>query len=304
MKPLHLIAALLCSMACLSSCRQQTAVISPLVVCGDDQVLIISPAHPDQEENRVIWQWKVAEAASQLPQKYQRLMIPLDECKSVDKDSKLLLTSSGGGALLLNKATKECLFYADVPMAHSAELLPGHKIAIALSTHPRGNSLELYDIRHPERRLFRDSLYSGHGVVWMAKEERLYALGHDELRSYKLELLPNDSATLHLDKAWTLPTPNGHELSQTDTHELLVSTYEHVYLFNTRKGTFSPFSPLANTKDVKSANFDKKANRLIYTKAETSWWTNRVYIHHKNKQSAIPVDSIHVYKVRTTRSAK
>ena len=55
-------------------------------------------------------------------------MIPLDECKSVDKDSKLLLTSSGGGALLLNKATKECLFYADVAMAHSAELLPGHKL--------------------------------------------------------------------------------------------------------------------------------------------------------------------------------
>lgn len=68
MKPLYLFAALLCSMVCLSSCRQQTAVISPLVVCGDDQVLIISPAHPNQEENHVIWQWKVAEAASQLPQ--------------------------------------------------------------------------------------------------------------------------------------------------------------------------------------------------------------------------------------------
>ena len=184
-------------------------------------------------------QWKVEEAQSQIPEKYQKLLIPLDECKSVDNGSKLLLTSSGGGVLLLEKDTKKCLFYAEVSMAHSAELLPGNKIAVALSTHPQGNSVELYDIAHPEQRICRDSLYSGHGVVWMSQEEWLYALGHDTLRSYKINSLPNDSVSLLPDKTWTLPSIGGHDLNAVGTNELLISTHEHVYCFLRKNSYFA-----------------------------------------------------------------
>lgn len=153
MESFRFILLLLGAMAGLCGCQQQTDNRPHVIVCGDDQVLIIQPGLSDQEENRVVWQWKVEEARMQIPEKYVRLMIPLDECKPVDNASKLLLTSSGGGALLLDKTTKECLFYADVPMAHSAELSPEGKIAIALSTHPHGNSLEVYDINRPDQML-------------------------------------------------------------------------------------------------------------------------------------------------------
>lgn len=300
MKTVRTIMFLLGTLVCLSSCKQATADKTRLVVCGDDRVLIVEPASSDREENRVIWQWKVAEAQSQLPAKYQQLMMTIDDCKPVDNASKLLLTSSSGGVVLLDKATKKCLFYADVPMAHSAELLPDNKIAVALSTHPRGNSLEVYDVNRPEQVLFRDSLYSGHGVVWMPQEERLYALGYDVLRAYTLKSLPGDSVTLQLDRSWTLPSIGGHELSAIgDSPELLVSTHEHVYCFDTRSGSFAPFAPLADVENVKSANYDKATDELIYTKAETSWWTDHVYISRKGVQSVATIDSIHVYKVRT-----
>ena len=298
MEAFRFILLLLGAMAGLCGCQQQTNNRPHVVVCGDDQVLIIQPGLSDQEKSRVVWQWKVEEAKMQIPEKYVRLMIPLDECKPVDNASKLLLTSSGGGALLLDKTTKECLFYADVPMAHSAELLPEGKIAIALSTHPQGNSLEVYDINRPDQMLFRDSLYSGHGVVWMPQEKRLYALGFNELRAYEVHALPGDSVSLSLDKAWTLPSDNGHELSIINDHELLVSTYEHVYRFDTQSGSFAPFAPLADVKDVKSANYCETTGLLIYTKAETSWWTNHVYIQQKDETSVITIDSIHVYKAR------
>ena len=139
----------------------------------------------------------------------------------------------------MEKDTKKCLFYAEVPMAHSAELLPGNKIAVALSTHPQGNSVELYDIAHPKQRICRDSLYSGHGVVWMSQEERLYALGYDTLRSYKINSLPNDSVSLLPDKTWTLPSIGGHDLNAVGTNELLISTHEHVYCFLRKNSYFA-----------------------------------------------------------------
>ena len=284
---------------CSSYSQKRTDETTHLVVCGDNKVLIIKPAQSPQEENRTLWQWNTSDIQFQIPSKYQKLMATLDECKSVDKDSKLLLTSSSGGALLIDKETKKCLFHADVPMAHSAELLPYNKIAIALSTHPKGNSLEIYDINHPEQVLFRDTLYSGHGVVWMPQEKRLYALGFNILRSYAIKNLPNDSVSLLLDKEWTLPSNGGHDLNAIDVHELLISTHEHVYISNTQKKSFTPFKPLFNVKNVKSVNYNKATDELIYTKAETSWWTNQVYIQKKDKQSVITIDSIKVYKVRT-----
>lgn len=236
-----------------------------LLMCGDDRLMIIAPPGLVGDSAKVLWQWRVEEAANQLPEEYMKRMVPLDECKQVGDGSRILMTSSGGGVLLLDKETRRSLFYAHVPMAHSAELLPGEKIAVALSTHPRGNSLELYDINRPDRCLFRDSLYSGHGVVWMEAEQKLYALGYDELRAYSFDKRSGDSLSLTLMQAWDLPSEGGHDLISIGGNELLVSTHEHVYLFDTGKQAFTPFAPLADVENVKSANYDKEQDRLVYT---------------------------------------
>ena len=63
------------------------------------------------------------------------------------------------GSSIGDRETKKSLFYAHVPNAHSAEYLPKDRIAVALSTHSAGNSLELYELNKPEKVIFRDSLF-------------------------------------------------------------------------------------------------------------------------------------------------
>ncbi len=267
-----------------------------LAVCGEDRLLVIDTEKSTADSVHVVWSWKVSEATSQLPEEYQSHLRVLDECKMYEDNSKFLLTSSTGGALLLERETKKCLFYAKVPMAHSAELLPGNRVAIALSLHPKGNSLELYDVDRSEICLYRDSLYSGHGVVWMEKQSLLYALGYYELRAYSLKDWETSSPQLQLEKTWTLPHSNGHDLSRVSENELLVSGHDGVVWFNTETETFAPFEPLKDVENVKSVNYDKESGELFYTKAEISWWTHHIY--GENPSKVFTIEDIDLYKVR------
>ena len=286
------LAILLMGVASCSSPKEKQ-----IIACGDDKAVIIDVEQSTEDSTHIVWRWKVSDAASQLPLEYQKLMVPLDECKPVNGGKEILLTSSGGGALLLDKETKQCRFYAHVPMAHSIEMLPGRRIAIALSTHPQGNSLELYDADKPAEVLFRDSLYSGHGVVWMEKSQRLYALGFDELRAYTLEQWETDAPLLKLEKTWKLPIDNGHDLVRLSDYELGFSGYEDVYKFDLANETFTLFQPMQGKKDIKSFNYDAETGYLVYTQAEIDWWTHHIYIEHPMK--VLTLENINLYKVRT-----
>jgi hypothetical protein len=268
-----------------------------IVACGDDKVMIIDADASNEDDVKVIWTWSVSEAANQLPKEYQRYMNTLDECKPVNNNTQLLLTASSGGVVLLEIATKRCLFYANVPMAHSADLLPGGKIAVALSTNPKGNSIELYDIHQSEKVLFRDDFYSGHGAVWNAAKDRFYALGYDELREYSRKDWDSATPKLVLEKKWKIPIESGHDLSLIAADKLLVSGHEGVVTFDIADEKFTPFQPLQSVENVKSVNYDKTSGRLIYTKAEESWWTFHIYFENPNKKLHIP--KVKLYKVRT-----
>ncbi len=266
-----------------------------IVVCGDDRVLIIDKNSSDNENVNIIWQWKVSEAID-LPPAYQKYMIPTDECKPVDKNSKILITSSGGGVVLADRETKKTLFYAYAPMAHSAELLPGNRIVVALSTAEGGNRIELYDIKNPETVIFKDSLFSGHGVVWMPELERLFALGYDELRSYSLKGWDTESPELLLTEKHKLPEDGGHDLSKVTESKLILSTHEGVYTFNAQDKRFSAFGPLEGEHNIKSVNYNESRQRLIYTKGEISWWTHNIYC--KNPDKIITIPDLNIYKAR------
>ena len=181
-------------------------------------------------------------------------------------------------------------------MAHSADLLPNDRVAVALSTHKLGNSLEIYDISQPEKVLWRDSLYSGHGAVWHAERESLYALGYDVLREYKLKDWQSDKPSLELKQSWPIPVKSGHDLVKVDAKRMLVSGHEGVYWFDVESGEYSPFEPLAETVNVKSVNYNARSGRLVYTKAEESWWTHHIY--QENPAKVITIDSMNIYKVR------
>lgn len=279
----------------LAGCSGEKA--KEIIVCGGDQALIIDVDKSEGSDVNVVWNWKVSDVASELPAEYQKYMIPLDECKPVDKGTKILLTSSGGGVLLLDRKTKKNLFYAYAPMAHSADLLPGGRVVVALSTHKMGNSLELYDIRQPEQVLFRDSLYSGHGAVWMDAHNTLYALGFDELRAYSLKDWESSTPSLNLKKVWKTPVKGGHDLIRVTDNELIFTGHHGVYWFDIAKEEFTSFIPLQDRKNIKSLNYEKETGYMVYTQAEISWWTHHIYM--ENPKKVLTIEDIDLYKVRT-----
>jgi len=183
-------------------------------------------------------------------------------------------------------------------MAHSAEMLPGERIVVALSTHADGNSLELYSANQSEKLLWRDPLPSGHGVVWNAKHQRLYALGHSELRAYSLQNWASQTPSLRRENTWHLPGTNGHDLSRMTADELLISCQEGVSIFHIPRAGFAPFTPLANVEDVKSVSYDSPTEHLVYTKAEISWWTHHIYCLNPTRTFTFP--DLNLYKARAS----
>lgn len=270
-----------------------------MAVCGDGIVRIIDMAESDSTDIKEVWRWDKDDPQVNLPKGYDMLMRNLDECKFVDNNTKMLLTASGDGMMLLDIETKDILCYAHVPMAHSADLLPNNRIAVALSIHNKGNALEIYDIDTPEKVVFRDTLYSGHGVVWNEKRQRLYALGYKELKEYELVDWNTEKPSLRQVKMWEIPMESGHDLSPVDDNRMLVSAHEGVMWFDIDKEEFSPFEPLSDVENVKSVNYDPETQKLIYTKAEINWWTHHIY--QENPDKMITMDSLKVYKVRVMK---
>lgn len=268
-----------------------------VVVCGDSTLYIVDVEKSDGGTPSIVWQWHINDAADQLPEDFPGRNRSLDDCKPVNGGSQILVTSSSSSTILLDIATRKCLFYARTPMAHSAEMLPGDRIIVANSTHPQGNDLSLYDIANSDVRIWRDSLYSGHGVVWSRKYKSLFALGYKELRRYTLQDWDSAEPSLKLEQTWALPGVSGHELSPCGKDKLLVSVHEGVFEFDIKTGEFSPFTMLDGIENVKSANYDPKSGHLIYTKAETSWWTDHVYF--ENPALTLNFDpGYKMYKVR------
>ena len=296
--------ALLFSAGCDSDKKSTPSAWGDYVVaCGDQDLYIVDVAKSTEESLAVIWHWNVFESYGQIPDVYRDAMRVLDDCKPVDGGEHLLLTSSAGGTLLLDIATKKCLFYALTPMSHSADKLPGDRIAIANSTNPKGNSLEIYDVSNPDVCVWKDTLYSGHGVVWSEKYQRLFALGFDELRKYALKDWDSTTPSLVLEEKYSLPGVGGHELSPAGEDGLIVTNSGGVYVFDIIGKSFSPFAPMEGKQHVKSLNYDKASERFIYTIAETSWWTNHVYCVSPDKVLSFNPDW-RLYKVRVLPELK
>jgi hypothetical protein len=266
-----------------------------LIICGDDQVIEVDYRTSDTNDLNILWRWDASEATD-LPEVFKEYMRSTDDCKPVDDNKKILITSSSGAAVLVDRKSKQTLFYTHAPNAHSAEWLPNNRIVIALSTASGGNSIELYDVDKPGVVLFKDSLYSGHGVVWIPETEQLFALGYSELREYSLRNWDTEIPELQLNNSWQIPGPSGHDLISVSASRLILTSNDGVWNFDIPHETFSPFAPLASVQRVKSVNFDETTGRLIYTKGEKSWWTHHIYGQNPDKIIAVP--DIRVYKVR------
>ncbi len=293
MYPVHCLLALV-----LTSTVAVTQAAGRLYACGDDQV---REYQVNADEVTETWRWSAAQAMD-LPVAYRsKLLTHIDECKPVDDGRAVLLTSSTGGVVLLDRASGSVLFRAHAPMAHSAELLPEGLIAVALSIDPAGDRLQLYNRQRNETPLFEEPLPSGHGVVWDSKRKRLLALSHDLLQSFVVtgELT---SPGLKEVERWSLPGQrDGHDLSALGDGRYCVSTHDGVWLFNPQSGNFLPFEPLGATPDIKSVSV--LGQSMAWVKVEENWWAYGFHLERKRGETVtrIPVKDLHLYKVRWIR---
>src|SRR5690606_40339083 len=95
MKKILLLFLLTCIVDYTTGQTMSTIPKGSLLACGEDKVLIIDP-EKGTDSTAVIWSWSVQEAKADMPERYQKLLVPFDECKPIDNNSKILLTSSGG----------------------------------------------------------------------------------------------------------------------------------------------------------------------------------------------------------------
>lgn len=266
--------------------------------CGDDQVRELRITADGATES---WRWSAHDAAD-LPDDYRtRLLDHIDECKPVDDGRAILVTSSTGGAVLIDRATGKVRFRARVPMAHSAAMLPGGMIAIALSINKDGDRLELYDSHQSERPLQSFPLPSGHGAVWDAKRERLFVLSHDLVQSFTTTAT-DDGPRLVEAARWTLPgRHDGHDLSLAPDGRYHVTTDDGVWRFDPDTGAFVPFAPLNPRLRVKAVS--ALGDRIAWVQAEESWWSHGFTVMRPDGSQArrVPIDGLHLYKVRWVR---
>jgi hypothetical protein len=267
-----------------------------LIVCGWDEVYILDL---NQQPPAKVWSWKAA-GAPELPEKLRSQFKYTDECKPVDDGKSILITSSGDGVALIERATRKVLFYGSAGGAHSAEMLPGGRIAVASSTSqsPLNNRLVVFDRTRSGEPLFDTELKSGHGVVWDDSRQVLWAIGGPVLRTYKLAEWDTPRPSLVQVDEYALPDGGGHDLMAVPgTNLLSLTTLHHAWLFDRDKRTFSPHPQLGPLGHVKNIHVHPATGEIVWTQADKGfWWT--ATLRFLNPTATIERTGERLYKAR------
>jgi len=265
-----------------------------VVVCGWEEVFIadISPEVPEK-----VWTWE-ADDSPGLPVTMRNKFLTTDECKPVLNSRELLITSSGGGVALVSIKDKSASFYANVPNAHSAELLPGNRVAVAASYSPEGNRINIYNLENPGIVLASDSLFGAHGLYWDRHNKSLWAIGDYVLRKYRLDDWKSDFPAITQEVSYMLPDKGGHDLIPFgESKKLLISTISNVWIFDPASGEFCKHPDIGDEANVKSLSFNKQNETLAYVRSTgENWWAYYIRFAGENRGIYFPYEKI--YKVR------
>ena len=301
------------------SIAQNAGFPQELVVCGDNMIYIIDAELAEREgfEKAVKWEWDASGVASVVGADMQRL----DDCKPVDGGTKILATSSRSWAVLLDVATKELLWWsyksADnatlLKNAHSADLLPEGRIAVACSgdDNGAGDKIQVFDMAQPNKAVCKVSLESAHGVVWNESTQRLYAVGGRTLAVYKLTDWNTATPSLTLENSFDTSdyVTSLHDMTFVNDQTLLLAGRKAV-LYNLSNGTFTSLPHFSGSTALKSVNYNPASGDCWYTDATDPEnqvdydWATRTIFHtsdvagsYVDRQIAVP-EGFNMYKVR------
>jgi len=288
--------ALVLASAAASGLRAQNPAAPEIVLCGWDEVFVLRLGAGTPEK---VWSWR-ADERSGLPDSMRARFASTDDCKTVEGSRKIVISSSSDGVAVVERASGKALFYATVPNAHSAELLPGGLLAVAAShaENGRGDRVLVFDLSTPGRVLAEDNLPWAHGVVWDNERQRLYALGDKEIHIYKLLYSSGRFERLSCQARLALPEGMGHDFQPVPGSACLsVSTTHHCWLFDRDNWSLKPHPLLADSADVKSISVNPVNGRIAWTRAEgRDWWTSIVRLQNPPGQIELPGQRL--YKAR------
>lgn len=269
----------------------------PLVVCGWDEVLVINVTKAEQGDITKLWSWR-AKDRPELPVTLSNAFRTTDDCKPVFAGKKILISSSSGGCALVEYPAGRVVWYAAVPNAHSVELLPGDRIIAAASVSPKGNRLMLFDIARSDQVIWEAPLHSAHGVVWDERRHVVWALGFDELRCYELQDWATATPALKLRASHKLPDDGGHDLQAVPGgNDLVVTTHNHVHLFDREKLTYRLHPELGDLVNVKCVSTHPESGRVAHLRGEgKNWWTERINLLAPAGEVNLPGEKL--YKAR------
>ena len=272
-----------------------------LIPCGRERVYILDlDARDPSDQPKILWTWQAA-GRSDLPKEFHPLFRSTDECKPVEGGRRILITSSTGGVALVERDTGAVVFYGRAANAHSADLLPNNRIAVAASRDPRnhqGDSLILFDVAQSGRELWRTPLPSGHGVVWDEQRQRVWALADAEIHAYEQHDWKSAQPTLKLVATIPLGETGGHELFPVPgTPALAVTTSEHCWLFDRDKKSLQPHPSLGDESSIKCLSVHPITRQIAYIKADRpNWWSET--IRFLGPDDSVRLNKEQFYKVR------
>ncbi len=267
-----------------------------LVVCGWDELFILDISNSVPKK---VWTWK-AVAHPELPAPMQSKFRTIDECKPVAGGSRILITASSDGVALIERTTGRVEFYATAVNAHSAELLPAGRIAVAASHRPGepGDRLIIFETGKSAIELFSTELPSGHGLVWDAERQGLWALSGRDLRLYRLDKWNTTTPSLIKSAAWDLPDSSGHDLQAVPgTAMLSVTTGQHCWHFDRDARKFLPHPQLADRAEVKCIAVNPAMGQIVWMLSEGgNWWTDKLRFLRPERTLRLPGERL--YKAR------
>lgn len=270
-----------------------------LIVCGSEEVFILDLDRREQGCSQKVWSWKAIKRTD-LPDEFRSLFNTTDECKPFDEGRKILITSSGGAVAYVDRQQDRVLFYGRAANAHSADLLPNARIAVAASDDPNGEGdrLIIFDVNRPNQFLWSEELCSGHGVVWDERRQLLWALSNEDIRVYELKDWNTAAPKLVRVSTVVLPERGGHDLYPVpNTPYLSVTTSTHCWLFDRDTKTILLHPELSEQANVKSISQHPVTKQVVYVQAEgENWWAER--LHFLNPEETFYVPDEHFYKAR------
>jgi len=275
-----------------ASCARDAAPegFDELVLCGRDEVFIVGP------DGRKVWSWRATDRP-EIPEELRPKFRSTDDCKPVDGGARILITSSGGAAALVERATGRAVWWAAVVNAHSAELLPRNRVVVAGSYGENGNRVVLFDLASPMKTLFHDEFLSAHGFVWDEKRQALWALGERELRAYRLKDWESATPSLERAETFALPDNGGHDLRPVPgTPRLVLTTNPSVWTFDRDRKVFEIPEGFPEIDKVKSVDYHPRTGRIAVVRAETSFWAPRVRLLAPEDEIILPDERL--YKAR------